>query len=60
MLAMVTRAIANHNLFETASLKITNAIMDVATISKLFSKDTFAEFVMVIPNITKPELLYQV
>ena len=45
--------IANHNLLEITSLKINNAIIDVATISKLFNNETLAEFVLVIPSINK-------
>ena len=51
-LAIVTMKIANHNLPDMTSLKITSAIMDVTTISKLFSNDTLAEFVPAIPYIS--------
>ena len=53
MLAMVTRIIANVNLFESTSLNIKNAMQEVATISKLFNKDALAELVEPSPNINK-------
>ena len=45
ILAIVTNTIANHNFLDITSLKIINAISDVATISKLFNNETFAELV---------------
>ena len=50
---MVTKTIADHSLLEITSLKTTSAIKEVATISKLFSSDTLAEFVLLIPSISK-------
>ena len=43
MLESVIKAIAAHNLLETASLKMNSAITVVATISKLPSSDAFAD-----------------
>ena len=51
MLEITTRIIAENSLFDTVSLKITKAITEVATISKLFRSDTLAELVCIIPNI---------
>ena len=53
VLAIVTMAMAIQSLEEIISLKITRAIMEVATISKLFNKDTLAELVLAMPNISK-------
>ena len=52
-LATVTKPIAAHSFLEMTSLKITNAIKEVATISKLLSNETFAAFVLLIPNIKR-------
>ena len=53
MLAAVSRAIASHSLLETTYRKRSSAMTEVATISKLLSRDTFAEFVPAIPNIRR-------
>ena len=47
----ITRIIAAHNLLEIFSLKITRAITEVATISKLLISETLAEFVLAMPSI---------
>ena len=47
----VIKKIAVHILFPTASLKINNAIIAVATISKLFNKEAFDDVVFVSPII---------
>lgn len=49
----VINNIAVHNFGDIISLKQTKAIIDVATISKLFKSDALAEFVIVKPNIKK-------
>lgn len=49
MLDEVIKEIAPHNRLLMDSLKINNAIKDVATISKLFSNDALAGVVMVSP-----------
>ena len=48
-----TKAIASHSRLEMASLNTTKAIIEVATISKLFSKEALAEVVFNRPNIKK-------
>ena len=53
MLAIVTKKIAIQSFLDIISLKITNAIIEVVTISKLFKSETLAEFVIDIPNINK-------
>ena len=53
MLAMVTSIIANVSFLESVSLKIRNAMHEVATISKLLSRDAFAEFVEPSPSINR-------
>ena len=44
---------ARQSLAEMASLKMSKAINEVATISKLFSSEAFAEVVCARPNISK-------
>lgn len=51
MLETVIREIAPHSLFLMDSLNIIKAIIYVATISKLFSKEAFAAEVVVSPII---------
>ena len=53
ILAMVTSIIANVSFLESVSLKIRNARHEVATISKLLSRDAFAEFVEPSPSINR-------
>ena len=52
-LESVTRTMANHNFLLIASMKIINAIKEVATISKLFSSEAFAALHLVNPIIKK-------
>ena len=52
-LATVTKAMAIHSLLEITSLKTNNAIREVATISKLLIKETFAALEDLIPNIRR-------
>ena len=53
ILAIVTKKIAIQSFLDIISLKITNAIIEVATISKLFKSETLAELVIDIPSINK-------
>lgn len=53
ILEIVIKEIAIHICLPTASLKTNKAITAVATISKLFSKDAFAEVVIVRPSIRR-------
>ena len=52
-LESVTSKMARQSLAEMASLKMSKAINEVATISKLFSSEAFAEVVCARPNISK-------
>ena len=53
MLAKVTREMAIQSRLERTSRNTRNANREVATISKLFSKDTLAEFVRSRPSISR-------
>ena len=51
--AKVIKPMPHHRCFDNFSLNITNAITDVATISKLFIKEAFAAVVLAKPIIKK-------
>ncbi len=53
VLAAVTISMASHSREEIFSLKRISAIREVATISKLFNRDTLAEVVLAMPSISK-------
>ena len=53
MLASVTSTIASHSRLDSTSRNTSRAISEVATISKLFSKDALAEPVCRRPNIKR-------
>ena len=53
MLDSVISAIAAHSLPEIGSLKIKSAISEVATISKLPSREAFADVPLLMPSIRK-------
>ena len=52
-LAAVTRTIASQSVREMTSRNTTRAMIEVATISKLFSSDTLAEVVRATPAISR-------
>ena len=52
-LATVTNPMAIHNLLDITSLKTNNATREVATISKLLIKETFAALEDLMPNIRR-------